>query len=104
MSEAVVVALITGACAIIAQLVISRSSAKELFAKLDKQSKVSDEKIKSRIDVLQADLRTLSNRVDAHNKVVERTFQLERRADVAEEKIKVANHRLDELDRSAKND
>ncbi|MBR3502791.1 MAG: hypothetical protein IKO07_00925 [Clostridia bacterium] len=102
MSEAVLVALITGACAIAAQFIISRASAKELYAKLDKQSEVTDEKIKGRIDVLQADLRTLSNRVDAHNRVVERTFQLERRADVLEEKAKAANRRIDDLERNEK--
>ena len=79
--------LIASASAIIGQIIISRSSAKELYAKLDKQTEVTDEKIKGRIDVLQTDLRTLSNRVDAHNKVVERTYALEAHAAAVDAKL-----------------
>lgn len=104
MSEAIIVALITGACAIAAQLIISRSSAKELYAKLDKQSEVSDEKIQGEINVIKTEIQTLSNRVEAHNKVIERTYALERRADVLEEKAKVANHRIDDLERGREHD
>ena len=104
MSEAVVVALITAAGAVLAQWLIGKSRDAELYAKLDKQSATSDEKIQGEINVLKADIRTLSNRVEAHNKVVERTYQLERRADVLEEKIKVANNRIGDLERSGNHD
>lgn len=36
---------------------------------------------------------------DFHNKVIERTYILERRTDVQEEQIKVANHRIEDLER-----
>lgn len=45
MSDAIIVALVTGACAIISQILVSRASAKELYAKLDKQQAVTDTKI-----------------------------------------------------------
>ena len=99
MSEAIIVALITGACAIAAQLIISRQSSKELYAKLDKQSELSDAKMQGEIDVIKNDIRALSNRVEAHNKIVERTYELERKSDVHEEQIKVANHRIDDLEK-----
>lgn len=99
MSEAIIVALITGACAIVAQLIISRQSSKELYAKLDKQSELSDAKMQGEIDVIKNDIRALSNRVDAHNKLVERTYELERKSDVHEEQIKVANHRIEDLEK-----
>lgn len=104
MTEAIIAALITAAGAVLAQWALGKANAKELFAKLDKQSEVADEKIKGRLDVLQADLRTLSNRVDQHNKVVDRTYALEQRAAVIEEKQKVANHRIDDLERSGKHE
>lgn len=99
MSEAIIVALITGACAIVAQLIISRQSSKELYAKLDKQSELSDAKMQGEIDVIKNDIRALSNRVEAHNKLVERTYELERKSDVHEEQIKVANHRIEDLEK-----
>lgn len=39
----------------------------------------------------------LEKKVEAHNKLVERTFKLEERAEVHEEKFKVINHRIDDL-------
>lgn len=99
MSEAIIVALITGTCAIIAQLVISRSSSEKLITTLDKQSEISDEKIHGEIDVIKAQIKSLSDKVDAHNRMVERTYKLEQQAAVAEEQIKVANHRIEDLER-----
>ena len=99
MSEAIIVALITGAAAVVAQLIISRRSSDELYAKLDKQSELSDARMQGEIDVIKADIRTLSNRVEAHNNMIERTYALERRVDVQEEQIKVANHRIGDLEK-----
>ncbi len=44
-------------------------------------------------------LEELERRVDKHNQVVERTYKLEERETVLEEKVKVANHRLDDLEK-----
>lgn len=43
-------------------------------------------------------LEQLEKKVDLHNTVIERTYELERRADVVAEQIKVANHRIDDLE------
>ncbi len=43
-------------------------------------------------------LELLEKKVDKHNSVVERTFKLEEQAAVFEEKIKVANHRIEDLE------
>ena len=44
----------------------------------------------------------LEKKVDKHNSVIERTFQLEKRCEVIEEKIKVANHRIEDLEDAGK--
>lgn len=46
-------------------------------------------------------LEELEKKVDKHNNLIERTYALERRADVLEEKQKVANHRLDDIEKGA---
>lgn len=43
-------------------------------------------------------LELLEKKVDKHNSVVERTFKLEEQAAIFEEKIKVANHRIEDLE------
>lgn len=42
----------------------------------------------------------LTKRVDKHNNVVERTYKLEELTALHEEKIKVANHRIDDLEKA----
>ena len=46
-------------------------------------------------------LEQLEKRVQAHNNLIERTYRLEERTELQEEKIKVANHRIDHLERRA---
>lgn len=41
----------------------------------------------------------LEEKVDKHNQVIERTYKLEEDTAVLDEKIKVANHRIDDLER-----
>ena len=41
----------------------------------------------------------LEKKVEEHNKVVERTYRLEEEQKVEEEKIKVINHRIDDLEK-----
>ena len=43
----------------------------------------------------------LEQKVAKHNGLVERTYHLEEAAAVFEEKLKVANHRIDDLERGA---
>ena len=46
-------------------------------------------------------LEQLEKKVQAHNNLVERTYHLEELAAIHEEKIKVANHRIDDLEKGA---
>lgn len=41
----------------------------------------------------------LEKRVDKHNNLVERMYKVEERTELQEEKIKVANHRIEDLEK-----
>lgn len=43
-------------------------------------------------------IQELEKKVEKHNQVVERVFNLEKHEAVVDEEIKVANHRLDDLE------
>ena len=43
-------------------------------------------------------LEQLEHKVDKHNNLIERTYELERKTSVLEEKQAVANHRIDDLE------
>ncbi|MFA5305973.1 MAG: hypothetical protein WC365_00850 [Candidatus Babeliales bacterium] len=44
-------------------------------------------------------LEQLENKVNRHNNLIERTYRLEERCEVFDEKMKVANHRIDDLEK-----
>ena len=43
-------------------------------------------------------LEQLEKKVEVHNQVIDRVYKLEERTELQEEKIKVANHRIDDLE------
>lgn len=43
-------------------------------------------------------IQQLEEKVEKHNKVIERVYNLEKNEAVMEEEIKVANHRIDDLE------
>ena len=44
-------------------------------------------------------LEQLEKKVDLHNNAIERVYELESRADVTDEKFKVTNHRIEDLEK-----
>lgn len=95
MSEAIVVAIITGGLSllgvIITVVLTTRKSNADLFAKLDKQSELSDAKLDKEIAVVKTEIVALSAEVRKHNGHSERITTLE-------EKAKAADRRLTELE------
>lgn len=95
MTDAIIVALITGACAIIAQLIISKSSTKDLYAKLDKQSELADKELDSKLEKWKA---VIEVKIDSLTKSVEKHNNYAQRVPILEEKMSVANHRISDLE------
>ena len=59
----------------------------------------SDKKHEANIMLISYRLEQLEKKVDVHNNVIERTYELEKKSDLMEEQIKVANHRIDDLEK-----
>ena len=97
MSDAIIVAIITGACAVIAQLIISKSSARELYAKLDKQSELSDANLKAELSRYQAvtdeKIDELTREVRRHNEFATRVPLIEAENNRQNERIKALENR-----------
>lgn len=92
MSDAIWVALITGAVAVIGDIIISAKNTKELFAKLDKQSELADERIKGEIAVIHTEISELRKTVEKHNSVVERVYKIETDIARQDEQIKALSN------------
>ena len=57
------------------------------------------QELMSQNDLTRKEIEALSKRVEKHNGVIDRTYALEQKAAVQEEQIKVANHRIDDLEK-----
>lgn len=88
MSEGIWIALITGTLAVVGDIIVSAKSTKELYAKLDKQSELADERIKGEIAVIHTEIAELRKNVERHNSVIERTYSLEKEVAKQGEQIK----------------
>lgn len=91
MSDAIIVALITGGLSLIGIIITTARSNQQLFAKLDKQSELSDAKLDKEIAVIKQEIKNLSEEVHKHNSFAERI-------PVLEEKAASANRRLTDLE------
>lgn len=76
MTEGIMIALTTGGLAVIGNMiVVVFNNSKTLYR-----------------------IEQLEKKVEKHNNFIERIYECEREIDVHEEKIKVANHRIDDLE------
>lgn len=80
MTEAIVVAIITGGLALVGTIYSSNKTAQNMNAKLDKQQAVTETKLED-----------LTREVREHNNFA-------KRVPVMEEQIKVIDHRIDDLE------
>lgn len=81
MSEAIIVAIITGGLSLIGVIVSNNLTAQSMDAKLDKQQAVTETKLEE-----------LTREVRTHNNFAQRI-------PVLEEQMKVANHRIADLEK-----
>ena len=88
MPEGIWIALITGALAVVGEIVVSARNTRELYAKLDKQSELADERMKGEIAVIHTEISELRKQVEKHNSVIERTYNLEKEVAKQGEQIK----------------
>ena len=65
------------------------------------QNRRTEQQNDKTIALIDYKLTELTKRVDKHNNTIERTYRLEEQMALQEEKMKVANHRIDDLERKA---
>ena len=86
MDTAIWVAIITGAISLIGTIITVMTANRQTLAALSEQSKLADADIKGKIGVIESKIEDLGKKVDKHNSVVERTYNLETRVAVLEKK------------------
>lgn len=84
----IISAIIAAAASLIVSVINSSAQHKKYIAELEKHDALNVYR-----------LAELEKKVDKHNNLVERTYHLEEKAALMEEKIKVANHRLEDIEK-----
>lgn len=88
---AVISAASAAASAIIVAVIQSNAQHNKTLAEMDKR------------DALQAQrIDQLEKKMDKHNQLIERVYRLEQHSVLTDEQIKVANHRIDDLEKNRK--
>jgi hypothetical protein len=87
MTEGIISVIISGGITLLVCILNNNAQVKKIENQHDKTIALIDYR-----------LTELSERVDKHNTVVERTYNLEQNMALQEERIKVANHRIDDLE------
>lgn len=91
MLETIIGSVISAIAAIIVCVINSNSNHKKLIAELEKHDEVQAYRIAE-----------LEKKQDKHNNLIERTYLLEKHADVMDEKMRAVNHRIDDLEKDSK--
>lgn len=87
MTEEVILALISGGVTLLVCMVNNRTQAKKTAAQHDKT-----------ISLIDYRLDELTKKVEKHNGVIDRTYNLEQNMALQDERMKVANHRIEDLE------
>lgn len=90
MDSAVLSSLISSGGMIVVGILTLREASKKQSVELAKQTEMIDYKLSE-----------LTKRVEKHNNLIERTYKLEELTAVQDEQIKVANHRIADLERAS---
>lgn len=64
-----------------------------------KQHDVTVEEVRTELELIKKDIQMLEKSVSKHNGVIERMFKVENSIDLLDEKMKVANHRIEDLEK-----
>lgn len=91
MSETVIAALIAGTVTLTVCIVNNLFQQKRLTDKVSEQQRQTAAMLEYKLD-------NLTQQVNKHNNLVERMFRIEEKATLYEEKMKVANHRIDDIE------
>lgn len=86
--ETILGAIISAVAAILVCVLNGNSQNKKIIAEMEKHNAVQSEQIKN-----------LDEKVNKHNQLIERTYRLEQDLAVLENREKVSEHRIDDLEK-----
>ena len=71
------------------------------IASIKVQNEKHTDEIKAEINMLKYRIDEVEEKQDKHNKLIDRTYELEKKSAVHDEELKVANHRIADLEKKS---
>lgn len=90
----VIVAIIAAVGSVLGVVLTNSKSNRDFDAKLDKSQAVFEAHVTEQINGVKADVMRLEQKQDKHNKVIERTYALEKKMDLQDAEIKRHSERI----------
>lgn len=91
-------ALIAAGATLLVCLINNHYQHKQFEAQVQQQREESDQKHNETISLVTYRLEQLEKKQDRYNNIISRTYELEKSEKILEEKMKVVNHRVDDLE------
>ena len=91
-------ALISAGATLLVCLINNHYQQQRFEAQVQQQREESEKKHDETITLINDKLEQLEKKQDIHNNAVERLYIVEKKQDVDEEKIRVVNHRIEDLE------
>lgn len=95
-------AIITGVVAIVVCMINNACQRRAADKQHHATMAAAETQHKTTIALIEYKLDQLTHKVDLHNNAVERLFLVEKKCEVYDERFKVANHRLEDLEHMEK--
>lgn len=109
--DTIIGSVITGVLALIGVIYTTRKTNQVTLTQIKNELTLARTETKGTIDlvkkditVLQDNLMDLDNHVKEHNNLVVRLYEVEKDVDLLDDRIKVANHRIKDLERKEEED
>lgn len=93
-------ALIAAGATLLVCLINNHYQHKQFKAQVQQQREESEQKHNETISLVTYRLEQLEKKQDMHNNAVSRLYEVEKRLGIDEEKIKVSNHRIEDIEQS----
>ena len=91
-------ALIAAGATLLVCLINNHYQHKQFEAQVQQQREESEQKHNETISLVTYRLEQLEKKQDRYNNIISRTYELEKLEKILEEKMKVVNHRVDDLE------
>lgn len=95
-------AIITGAVAILVCMINNASQQKRAEEQYKVTMEATEKQHNTTIALIEYKLDQLTHKVDLHNNAVERLYEVEKKCNLYDEKFRVANHRIEDLEHEEK--